>query len=382
MVMKVAVAVHGRFHGFELASYLHARGLLERLFTTYPAFAARRFVAAGLPLATVPWLEAVRRLHPRLSLPGRPDLFIARQFARHTARHLPAADLLVSWSGASLEAIAPARARGMKVVVERGSTHIAHQSDTLRDAHARFGLAWDDTDPRLIERELAEYEAADLIVTGSSAARATFLARGLAAGKVAANPYGVDLSRFRPADGRGRESRKRLLFIGRVGVRKGVPWLIEAFARLPSDWELHLVGPLDAGIEAVFARLPMERVVVRGAVPSSSLPEEHRAADAFCLPSLEEGLALVVLQAMASGLPVVATDATGIGDAGRDGRDFLTVPPADTAALAESLLRLADDEPLCRRLGLAARASVVQGFGWDDYGARALALWRRHLGVD
>lgn len=369
--MKIAIAVHGRFHGFELAAELYRRGMLARLVTTYPAFAARRFVPDDLPLTTLPWLEVLRRLHPRLRLPGNPDLFIANQFARALASSLPEADILVGWSGATLEAIAPAQAAGIKVVLERGSTHISHQSEVLAEAHGLWGMPWDSTDPRLEQRELAEYEAADLICTGSSHARDTFVARGIAAEKLAINPYGVDLSHFSPPE--RPAGNRRVLFVGSVGVRKGVPWLIQAFRSLPRDWELHLIGPMERGFGAVLARLNLERVVLRGPLPGPCLPAEYCAADIFCLPSVEEGFGMVILQAMASGLPVIASTATGGPDAGVE----ILVPPGDGAALGEMLARLAADADLRAHLGAAGRASVSAGFGWSDYGDRAERIYRR-----
>lgn len=375
--MKVAVAVHGRFHAFELATQLFAAGLLSRLDTTYPAFAARRFLPSGLPLRTLPWLEAVRRVYPRLGLPGKSDLFIARSFARTLAANLPQADLLVGWSGATLEAISPARAQGMKIVLERGSTHIGHQTEILEQHHDRFGLKLSSTDPRLVERELAEYRLADFICTGSSHARQTFIDKGVPPHKVGVNPYGVDLTRFFSTD---RAPTKRILFVGLVGIRKGVPWLVDAFQTLPHDWELHLVGPVERGFETVLQNMNLERVVLRGPLPSATIPAEMRSAAIFCLPSLEEGFGMVILQAMASGLPVVASTATGGPDAGTDGRDLLLVPPADTDALTQALTRMTACDDLRRTMGACARARVADGFAWSDYGARAIALYKRITG--
>ncbi|MBX9634352.1 MAG: glycosyltransferase family 4 protein [Magnetospirillum sp.] len=380
--MKVGIAVHGRFHAFELAAYLYRQDLLARLDTTYPAAIARRFLPDGVPLRTQAWLEVLRRAWPRLPLPGRPDLFIATRFARALAKHLPEADILVGWSGAALEAIRPAQARGMKVVLERGSTHIAHQTRILAEAHARWGVEWNGTDPRLIQRELAEYAAADLIVTGCASARQSFLDHGIDAAKLAVNPYGVDLSRFHPASEPRHEGKPRILFVGSVGVRKGVPWLIQAMASLPPSWELHLVGPMEPGFQAVLAGLPMDRVVLRGPLHGAALADEYRAAQIFCLPSVEEGFGMVILQAMASGLPVVASAATGAPDAGICGRDLMVVPPADSAALAEALADLAADPDRRRAMGVSARSQVAAGFNWSEYGQRAVCLYRRQLTVD
>jgi len=377
--MKIAVATHGRFHAFELAGCLQRAGVLVQLATTYPAFAARRFLPPGTPIVAAPWLEAVRRAHAWTHMGTSPDFMIARAFGRFSARHLPDADALVTWSGASVEAIAEAKRRGMKVVLERGSTHIVRQGEILRDGFGRWGLSWPETDPRLVERELAEYDAADLIATGSTFARESFLARGFAPDRIAVNPYGVDLARFHPAPPSAARREKRVLFVGEVGVRKGVPWLLEAFARLPSDWALHLVGPLAPGFRDVLARLPRERVVARGVLSREALTEAYRAADIFCLPSIEEGFGMVILQAMASGLPVIASHATGGPDAGGDGRELLIVPPGDSSALGDALDRLAGDPDFRRALGAAAATRVASGFTWDDYGRRAIGILRQCL---
>ncbi|HER26509.1 MAG TPA: hypothetical protein ENI69_05315, partial [Rhodospirillales bacterium] len=120
--MKVTVSVHGRWHAFELANGLHKRGLLDSLITTYPAFAARKFLDTGIRLQTRPWLELRRRLYDRFSLGTRPDTYIAKSFAKFLARNMNSdADIFVGWSSAMLEAIGPAQAAGMKVVIERGS---------------------------------------------------------------------------------------------------------------------------------------------------------------------------------------------------------------------------------------------------------------------
>lgn len=97
--MKVAVAVHGRFHAFELAARLHRAGLLAQLATTYPAFAARRFLPPGIKLATAPGLEAIRRIHAVVRVGPSSDVFIARAFGRFSVRHLPDAALTRVASG-------------------------------------------------------------------------------------------------------------------------------------------------------------------------------------------------------------------------------------------------------------------------------------------
>lgn len=376
--MKVAVAVHGRFHAFDLAAQLHRRSMLARLLTTYPGFAVRRFLPADIPVATIPWLEAVRRIWARL--PGSSDLLVARRFGRFAARTLPDCDILVAWSGAGLEAMQEAKRRSIKVVLERGSTHMEHQCRVLAEAHARWGLAWRPTAPELVARERAEYALADRIAVGSGHAAASFRAEGVAEGKLLVNPYGVDLSRFAPPPG-GRDEKRRLriLFVGSVGIRKGVPELLTAFASLAGQADLHVVGPLEPDFAPLLARLPQAGVILRGPLPGAALAAEYAAADIFVLPSVEEGFGMVILQAMAAGLPVVASTATGLPDADSEGRAGLSVPPADVEALRFALEYLAADGSRRRDLGEAARTLVERGWSWDEYGDRAVAAYGKLL---
>ncbi|MEQ9329373.1 MAG: glycosyltransferase family 4 protein [Rhodospirillales bacterium] len=380
--MKISVAVHGRFHGFDLASELFRQGLLDRLYTTYPAGIARRFLPAGIDLHTRPLLEGIRRLHEGLRLPGRSDAIIARQFARWVAGRLPASgDLLVGWSSATLEAIAPAKARGMKVVLERGSTHIGHQQDLLRDAFAEWGEEHIGAQAEIVERELAEYDQADAIAVPTGIAAESFIARGIEPSRLIVNPYGVSLADFAPPPGgRAVNDRPRILFAGRLGIRKGLPWLLEAFAPFAKAAELRLAGAEEPETASLLARLPMQGVTRLGALPRAALVAEMQAADLFCLPSLEEGLPLALLQALATGLPAIASRETGAetvfagGDAGR------IVPARDRAALTAAIGAMISDRAALVQQGETARAAVSAGFSLADYGARAVDGYRRLRG--
>jgi len=377
--VKVNISVHGRWHAFELANGLHRRGVLGRLATTYPAVVARRFLEPGIDLRTRPLLEIRRRIFDRWHVGGKPDLAIAQDFARFAARTMTSqADILVGWSSATLEAIGPARAAGLKVVIERGSTHIRNQMRVLGTAYAEFGLDYRGTDDEIIERELAEYEQCDAIAVPSHYAADTFVAEGIDRAKLIVNPYGVDLTQFAPPAMRPAIARPiRILFVGRVGIQKGVPWLLTAAARMAEGVEVHLVGPVDAEAEQ-FLRSRSANVFVRGALPRADLVTEYAQADIFCLPSLQEGgVPLTLLQAMASGLACVVTPAAQ-GPI-REGREGLVVDEKSPDALADALRRLIESPEERAAMGAAARQAVVTGYGWQDYADRAVAAYRTLL---
>lgn len=377
--MKVAIAVHGRYHAFDLAAGLARQGCDVQVATTYPAFIARRWLPPDVALRTAPLLEVWRRLHgrfPALTLNPEPRLQIA--FAKFAARTLPdRADVFVGWSSACLEAIGPVRARGMKLVIERGSTHIEHQKEVLEREHARLGLVPPPVHPTIVARELGEYAAADAIAVPTRYAAKTFIERGVPEAKMIVNPLGVDTRRF---DGTraGHDGPPRVLFVGGVGVRKGVPRLLDVFASLEGEAELRIVGRIESGMGAVLARAGAN-VRILGPLSGADLATEYRTADVFCLPSLEEGFGLVVAEAMAAGLPIIASDATAAAELVRPGMDGLTVPAGDDARLKNALETLIADKTSREAMGTAARERIGE-FTWDATAARAVAAYRRLIG--
>ena len=131
---------------------------------------------------------------------------------------------------------------------------------------------------------------------------------------------------------------------------------------------------LAAGLQIKKRQLHNGQQKCRGASPEQ-LPAELKAADIFCLPSLEEGFPLSMLQAMASGLPVITTRETGAEDIIEPGVEGLVPPSKDSAGLTEALRPLVNNAEQRRQMSIAARRRVEQGFSWDDYIDRAIAAY-------
>jgi glycosyltransferase involved in cell wall biosynthesis len=207
-------------------------------------------------------------------------------------------------------------------------------------------------------------------------------------------PYGVDLALFRP-DPAGRGPwRERLgippsapvaLGVGRMATKKGFHVLAEAlpalFDRVPAT-HVVLAGGGDR-LEALRAATERwrDRVHFPGPVLHDTLPDLYRAADLFVLPAVHDasgnvdGLPNVILEAMASGLPVVASAISGIPLAVEDGVSGFLVPEKDAAALGAALVTLAGDAGLRRTLGEAARRRAERDLSWDAVAARYRAAY-------
>ena len=194
-------------------------------------------------------------------------------------------------------------------------------------------------------------------------------------------PNGVDLKTYHP-EPRLDDGVFRALFVGRLVEQKGARYLLEAAARLRTEVgrpiEVVLVG---AGPEEPVLRRLASALGLAGAVrfagwaSRSDMPAHYRNADCFVFPSFEEGMSNAVLEAMASGLPIITTDIYGNRDLfTSEGQGFL-VPTADAASIAAVLRRLVVEPALRRTVGDRARARAAE-FGWQHTAASYLELSR------
>jgi starch synthase len=165
-----------------------------------------------------------------------------------------------------------------------------------------------------------------------------------------------------------------VLFVGHLSQRKGIGYLLEAFRslKLPNA-ELVLMGGLAGGGQGLAKYRDSFRHVAP--VPHAELPEYYQQADIFVLPSLYEGSALVIYEALASGLPVITTPNSG--SVVRDGMEGFVVPIRDARAVAEKIARLYEDRALCQATGAQARRRAEE-FPWSAY-RRRLAEFIRPL---
>jgi glycosyltransferase involved in cell wall biosynthesis len=202
-------------------------------------------------------------------------------------------------------------------------------------------------------------------------------------------PYGVDVGLFRPDPERRPLWRERLgvppdaplvLAVGRMATKKGFHLLVDVLPRLLErrpDARIVLAGDGDRRAELERAAAPLgDRVRFVGAVLHDELPDLYRAADLFVLPAVHDprgnvdGLPNVILEAMASGLPVVASAISGIPLAVADGETGRLFAEDDREALLEAVVGLLDDEPARRRMAAAARRRTERELTWDAVAAR------------
>jgi glycosyltransferase involved in cell wall biosynthesis len=355
---------------------------LSQLITTYPKFEVAKYgippdkVTSLLPLEIA--FRAGSRLRRALSLKMDLDPWFHERFDEAASRRLhPEANLYVGWSGFSERGLRRAREHGAIAILERGSAHIEHQRDLLQEEYARYGVAGQLPAPDIVSKELREYQSADYISIPSGFVKRTFLDKGFPEDKLLRVPYGVNLAEFRQAP--KQDDTFRVVFVGSMSLRKGVHYLLQAYAELGlRNAELWLIGNLLPEMECFFRRYEGWYRFF-GHLPQSDLSRHLSQGSVFALCSIEEGMAMVQAQAMACGLPLVCTTNTGGEDLIENGQEGFIIPIRNVDALKEKILHFYDHPEECRRMGQRAKKRVSEGLTWDRYGERMCAEYRRVL---
>jgi starch synthase len=384
--MRVVQAVFGVFHHFELAHQMHRRHHLQKIYSTWPWARLKR---EGLPrdlvgcfplIHTADYLLARTRFYPA-SVSAKMNSWNARGFDRWTRGMIQPCDAFIAISGAGLLTGRKVQANGGKFLCDRGSTHQRYQEHLLTEEYRRWGVPQALEKPHIVVREEAIYAQADAITVPSAVVKRSFVQMGVAAEKVHVIPYGVRLDQFTRTTAPPTDSFE-VLFAGQVSLRKGIPYLLEAFARLKHpNKRLTVVGSVQDDLRDVLANLPQENVTFTGSIPQKELAKRMSASHLLVLPSVEEGLALVQGQAMACGCPVLATVATGAEDLFTDGIEGFIVADRDVDALTSRLQQVADDPALQQRLSEASMLRVKSLGGWDQYGDQWDTLLHKLTGL-
>jgi len=306
---------------------------------------------------------------------------------RLVARALPALadeiDLVHTWPLGARETLRTARRLGIPSVLERPNAHTRFAYRVVQQECERLEVtlprgyehAYDED---VLRHEEEEYALADRLLCPSEFVARSFRERGFAERRLAHHVYGHDDSVFRPVSARRSDGAGlTLLFAGLCAVRKGVHFALEAWLRSPaSERGTFLIAgeflPAYADRLAGLLRHPSVRVLGH----SDDLPALMRSADAFVLPSLEEGFPLVCVEAMGSGCALLVSDACDA--ACRPGVNGFAHAVGDVEALAAQMTALDADRALLNRLRAGARASAPR-FTWKRAGERLLAVYRELL---
>lgn len=404
--MTVIVAQLGARMHYGVPRVLHAEGQLERLYTDicsakgWPRFL--RFVPSNI----LP--GGLRRLQERMpiGIPAKKimaftqfgyEYALKRSQVSSITESIPihlwasdrfseliaacgfgAASMVYGFNSASEGMLRLAKASGLIGVLEQTSAPcLSEQRILSEDASAFPGwgecLSSNENIGAFAAREKREWELADRILVASDFVKKEIEAIGGPVDKCCVVPYGVDRDRFSMVRNTycsvNRNNPLRVLFVGGVRFQKGVHYLLAAMGKLKSvPIQCRIVGGLSVKRQVLDALVP-QNVEIVGPVARGAIQREYAWADVFCLPSLCEGSATVIYEALAAGLPVVSTPNSG--SIVRDGIEGFIVPIRDSDAIADCLERLSSNRNLLSSMSEAACARSAYG-SLDAYAKRLL----------
>lgn len=410
----------GRREDYAAARAFHRSGNLARLYTDcwastgrsvlarcprgvrdlrnrYHPDVPRRSVVSFTPRFTAGHLCRVLRGWPRSAAALREHhLGVSRSYDRMVARHLrrhgpgEGAGAFLGFTSGALRSLRAASEMGLGTVLDQVDAAQVDWRIVAEEVNRWPG--WEPHEPwawgpqAYWDTVAEEWAAADVILVNSEFSRDALIRQGVAPAKLIVVPLAFEAGASAASPGGPRTAERadqsagaggtlRVLWLGSVTLRKGIQYLVGAARELLSaDVEFLVAGPVGVTPHALATFPPNVRVL--GKVSGPPKAELYRSADVFVLPTLSDGFAITQIEAMAFGLPVVATP--NCGRVVTHGRDGLIVPARDPAALADALLSLARDRPLLAEMSEQALLKSRQ-FSLDNY-ARTMQSELRRVG--
>ncbi len=381
-----------------LAASLLKAGMLRRLLTSNPYLEIQDPNGNGslheikrFPLNRIVngvlW-GAWRRL-PKGWRPRSPVMVTVLMRDQLWSRWIPPCSVFHGWMGQSLVSLPAAKRQGARTLVENAGRHPGHFHKAPWEECQRFKIKPSQHSPllptALIRRMEREYAICDRIVVPSNLARSSFAEFGLADKTSVVFP-GVDEQFFSPGprqvEPQPQRSLFRVCFAGRLELSKGAGYLLQAWKRLGlANAELVLAGEVRPEMKELLETHARSSVRTAGFLTIEKLVELYRESDLFVFPSVNEGLAQVLLEAMAAGLPVVSTELSGACDCVTEGKEGFIVPARDVDRTAHAIQWCYDHRDETRAMGRAARARIENQFTLEHYNQRMIALYRGLAGT-
>ncbi|GAB2580953.1 glycosyltransferase family 4 protein [Spirosoma areae] len=373
--MKVVYTAPNRSHHYRYALAMHKAGILHAFVSGFSRLSSHaRLDEIGSELHRADILQTVYLAALKLRIANKIAsnlAYLAKIEQDISCRnYINNADIFLFYNGSGLSTCQYAKKRGVISIVEAVNSHVTYQEESLCEEYRQLNLAWTPFHKREKERRIKEYELADYILLPSEFVKNSFLRLGFPEQKLLKVPYGFNkfssLAINKPIELDSKDFV--VLYVGSISVRKGVRYLIQAFDKFQHPRKkLVIVGPKTEP-EGIQDLAVSPQVTFTGVLKGEALHQAYRSATVFCLPSIEEGLALVLGEALSFGLPIIATTNTGASDIITDGQEGFIVPIKDSDSIFAKLQLLADDVDLYHTMKSLAKSKSQQLNGWDESG--------------
>lgn len=373
--MKIVYTAPNRAHHYRYALAMHKADILGSFVSGLSRFSPlAKFDELGSKLHRADFLQTLYIVGLKIGIPTDMSKYFAylSKIEQDLAckKFIKDCDIFLFYNGSGLYSCRFAQSKGIVTVVEAVNSHVHYQEQILKEEHLALNLPWAPFNEKEKKRRIDEYKEADYILLPSEFVKNSFLELGFPEQKLLKVPYGFSPLSNANADKHSevKSDDFTVLYVGSISVRKGLRYLLQAFEKLQHPRKkLIIVGPKTklTGIDDL--HIPPQ-VNFMGILKGEALKEAYRSANVFCLPSIEEGLALVLGEALSFGLPIIATTNTGASDIISDGKEGYIVPIRDSNSIYEKLQLLVDNKVLYETMKISAREKSLQLNGWEETG--------------
>lgn len=304
--------------------------------------------------------------------------FSIKLYGNLSCTYINKADILHVRSGSGRGgAIQKARKNGMKILVDHSIAHPFFAEKHLKSEYEKNGASFNmGINNPLWEEVIKDCQEADAILVNSQFVKDTFIEAGYDSNRIKIAYLGVREDFFALKKNYHINDKLRILFTGGFGFRKGAEYALRVMQELERqgiDYEFIVVGSHDEA-QPLIEKYPIKGLKLIGFVPQDDLKEYLATADIYLFPSLCEGCASSGMEAMAAGLPVIATHESGLPI--ENGKNGIIVPSKDVESIVDAILTLKDNKSYRETLGKAAFQLISEHYTWEKYAERVTEIYQ------
>jgi len=290
----------------------------------------------------------------------------------------PDAKIFHGWSSQALLSIRKAKLKKQITFLERPNSHPLLVQKIMAEEYRKYAVKSAFMRQNILDIELKEIDDADFIISPSCFVRQSLMEYKVDTKKILLIPFGVDIEKFKPRPTSGDAKKFRIVFVGQIGLRKGVQYLLKAFCESGlKNSELILAGWIHPDIVELLKQyrnnpgIKIENFTLE-------TPKLYNSASICVFPSIEDGFGLVVLEAMACGKPVIVTENTGAKDVITEGMDGFIVPHCNAEAIKKKIIYLYENKEIVEAMSQAAQRKA-QLYTWDKSSQRLIGYYKEAL---
>lgn len=306
----------------------------------------------------------------------------ARIYGWQSKRYLKNADILHVRSGSGFSgAIERAKSNGMKVVVDHSIAHPAFMDKQLREEYQKNGALFNlGMDNPFWTSIVEECKKGDVVLVNSQFVKDTFVENGFNPDKIKVSLLGVrqDFQSLK-TNYELKDGKLRILFTGGFGFRKGAEYILRALAELDKEgfpYEFTCVGDSSGAVKMI-ETIGAKHVQRVNTVPQDELKSYLANSDVYLFPSLCEGCASSGMEALAAGLPVIATKESGFPIT--NGKNGIIIESKNVQAIVDAIKRVAADKNLREQMGKAAARTIAENYTWEQYAQNVVKIYNELL---